>query len=239
MPREITEDLSKLVSFIKEYSLENLSSNVDFNRILSSIHKKYYSLLTCIAELNFLSNDESIDPPINDVQIAYLTESSSDIGNAIFVMANGAYKPSKLMIRSSIETFMKGFCLDWYPTIVQEKSLYKMFDAIKILPFFQNVETKKIFDNIHTNYGILCEDTHTARQINMQQVTALSYFPRFQKQDAEKVNKFITSLVQDYLYLLCAKYNTHYHKMHHRNKENIIDSISKNLRPHIIGINRD
>lgn len=239
MAREITEDFSKLLNFIQQYSLNNLINNADFIQIISSLHKKYYSLLTCIAELNFLSQDNKIVPPISNDQMAYLTESCSDIGNAIFVMMNGAYKPSKLMIRSSIETFLKGFNLDWYPDITQEKSLYKMFDTIKALPFFQNTETKKIFDNIHTKYGTLCEDTHTARQINMQQITALSYFPQFQKQDAEKVNKLITSLAKDYLYLLCIKYNNYYHKMHHRNKENIIDSISRNLRPHIIGITKD
>lgn len=239
MAREITADFSKLVSFIQEYSLSDLSYNIEFVSILSSIHKKYYSLLTCIAELNFLSYDKSINPIIDDVQIAYLTECISDIGNAIFVMVNGAYKPSKLMIRSSIETFMKGFCLDWYPTIIHEKSLYKMFDTIKTLSFFQNTETKKIFGNIHDKYVILCKDTHTARQLNMQQITALNYFPQFQKQDAEKIKLYINSLAKDFLYLLCIKYNAYYHKMHHRNKENIINSIDRSLRPHIIGINRD
>src|SRR5436190_1776916 len=112
MSREISSDFSNLLEFIKGYSLHAHLGNADFLKILAQQHKKFFSYLTCVAELIHLSKDSSITPAISKKQLAFLTESCSDIGSALFVMTNGAYKASKMMLRSSIETFNKGFNLD-------------------------------------------------------------------------------------------------------------------------------
>ncbi|WP_277015643.1 hypothetical protein [Flavobacterium lindanitolerans] len=237
MSREISDDYKTFTSFLERYDLNKHLENTDFIKSISSQHKKYFAYLTCIAELIHLK-EIVITPKLLDEQILFLKESCSDIGNAFFSMLHGAYKPSRLMLRSSIETFMKGFNLDQYIDITTEKNLYKIFDTIKALNFFDDKLTKTIFNDIHQKYGKLCEDTHTATELNMQHITALNYFPKYDKNEVEAITKYISELVSCYIALLTLKYNAHFHKMHHRNKEILLTNIEKSIRPLIIGIQK-
>lgn len=236
MSREITQDFSNLVKFIKGYNLHELSSNSEFLKVLSQQHKKFFSYLTCIAELIPLAKGKTLLPLVSDNQLDFITESCSDIGSALFVMTHGAYKASKMMLRSSIETFHKGFSLDSIPDLDQEKSVYNIFDRVKALNFFANEPQKGLFDAIHQDYKILCQDTHTAAEINMQHITALKYFPTFSLIDATQLSDILMRLVSSYNTLICLKYNEYFQKMHHRNKENIIENIPKPFRPLIHGL---
>jgi hypothetical protein len=236
MSREITQDFSNLVEFIKGYNLQTLSGNVDFLRIFSQQHKKFFSYLTCIAELIPLAQDSTLSPTISDNQLNFITESCSDIGSALFVTTHGAYKASKMMLRSSIETFHKGFNLDLIPDLDQEKSVFNIFDRVKVLPFFASEPQLSLFNTIHQDYKLLCQDTHTAADINMQHITALKYFPTFSIIDATQLSNIFMRLVSSYNTLICLKYNEYFQKMHHRNKENIIENIPKAFRPLIHGV---
>jgi hypothetical protein len=151
-------------------------------------------------------------------------------------MTHGAYKASKMMLRSSIETFLKGFSLDEISDIDQEKSVYNIFDRVKGLAFFQDGSTKELFLGIHNEYKSLCQDAHTATDENMQHITALKYFPTFQIEEATEVSESLMRLVSSFITLICLKYNEHFIKMHHRNKENVIENIPKRYRALVHGI---
>lgn len=239
MSRETTQDFANLVKFIEEYNLRTLPTNPDFLNVLSQQHKKFFSYLTCIAELVPIVKDTSLTPLISNDQLDFITESCSDIGNALFVMTHGAYKASKMMLRSSIETFHKGFNLDAIARLDQEKSIFVLFDKIKVLPFFSREPAKSLFEIIHQKYKLLCQDTHTAANINMQHITALKYFPTFSINEANKLSSTLIQLVSCFNTLICLKYNMHFQKMHHKNKENIIESIPRQYRPLIHGIAGD
>lgn len=236
MSREISEDFFTLKSFLKSYSLIDLSSNKDFLRILSQQHKKYFAFLTIVAELTELSKNKELKPTISSKQLSFLTESCSDIGNSIFVMTHGSYKASRMMLRSSIETFNKAFNLDDVPNIDREKSVFAIFDGIRGLDFFQGEPKKGILESIHQDYKTLCQDTHTATELNMAQITALKYFPTFALEEASKLSEIVMRLVSNYNILLALKYNFHFHQMHHKNRENILENIQRQFRPLILGI---
>jgi hypothetical protein len=236
MSREISEDFKAVIDFIKSYNLSGLASNPSFLPILSQQHKKYFSYLTCIAELIDLIKDANLEPHISQKQLDFIIESCSDIGSSIFVMTHGAYKASKMMLRSSIETFHKGYNLDELVDLDKEKSIYVLFEKVKSLPWYSSGLCKSIFDSIHQDYKILCQDTHTAANINMQHITALQYFPTFNLGEASQISETVARLVSNYNTLICLKYNGYFHKMHHRNKENIIENLPKKIRPLILGI---
>lgn len=236
MSREIPDDFSNLITFLKGYNLSELGSNQSFIKILSQQHKKYFSYLTFVAELTELSKDKKLEPNISKKQLDFITESCSDVGSTIFVMSHGAYKAARLTLRSSIETFNKGFNLDFIPDLDQEKSVFVIFDKIKELDFFKGEPNKSLMNSIHQDYKTLCEDVHTASRLNMQHITALKYFPTFEIEEATELSDLIMRLVSSYNSLLSMKYNSQFHKMHHRNKENITETIPKKIRPLIQGI---
>jgi len=237
MSREISQDLQALKEFLSKYELKSLLENRDFLIVLSQQHKKYYSYLTLIAEIADLRDKKPLlKPNISKKQIDFLLESCSDIGNSIFVMTHGSYKAAKIMQRSSIETFLKGVMLDDIPYIDQEKNIYKIFERIGEAPFFSKEPQATIFDQIHAKYKVLCMDVHTATIVNMNHITALKYFPSFSKKNAESVSDMLQQLISYYMVLIGVKYTDYFSKMHHRNKENVIENIPKKYRQLLQGL---
>lgn len=237
MSREITKDLKLLKEFIGNYEIKSLLDNRDFLVVLSQQHRKYFSYLTMIAEIADLQDKNSfLVPSISKKQIEFLLESCSDIGNSIFVMSHGSYKAAKMMQRSSIETFLKGFTLDSINDIDQEKSIFKLFDRIRTDVFFNNSPQSILLDQIHQKYKLLCMDVHTASPLNMNQISALKYFPAFSKINADKVSEMLQILVSNYSVLIGLKYKDYFSKMHHRNKENVLENIPKKYRQLLQGL---
>lgn len=231
MSRDIKADFETLLDFIDQYSIASLKDDEQFRVHLSQIHKKYYAFIALIFEL-----ENSTPKVFNTKQRNFLLESVSDIGNSLFLAINGAYKPARLMLRSSIETFLKGFVIDVLPDVDREKQIHKMLDDIKALPFFNDQPNKQLFDVLNDCYSILCEDTHTARKSNMQHTSSLNYFPQKSYTALEGVSKMSMKLVAAFLTLLCLKFSEAYHQIHHKNKQTILDNIPKKYRPKINNI---
>lgn len=227
MSRVVKSDFEKLIQFVKNYSLKPLLSEKDFIHLISTCHKKYFSYLTLIAELK---------NSLKDKEFSFLLESTSDIATALFHLFSGSYKSSKLILRSSIETFLKGFCLSFIKDIDKESSIYAMFNRIKALEFFSEDFNKQELNIIHQGYKELCKDVHSADEINMEKISALNLFPKYSKAEANVIITIFIKLIPCYVTLLCSKYNLVFHKIHHRNNEIILDAINKNKRPKINNI---
>lgn len=234
MSREVTQDFEELKKFLEEYKLEKVFQNEEITEELKKTHKKYFSLLTLISELEPVVDDISFNPKLTKSQFSYLVESSSDIGTAIFQSVNGSYKSARMLLRSSIETFFKGFCMEDIDGILTEKRIFVIFDAIKELDYFKQDTQKALLHTCLDEYSELCKDIHTASVANMQNLTALKYFPSYEKSKMYDISERIIKLIPIFLFFTCNKFNPQYQNMHHRNKENILLSIRKKLRPIIL-----
>lgn len=237
MSRDVKSDLDHLIEFIGNYNLKHLNSDSNFTLAIKQQHKKYFAYLIYLAEIQGYVKEADFPIVFGEEQFLYIKESCSDIGTSFFSTFHGNYKSSKLLLRSSIETFLKGFCLDEITDINTETSMYRMFDNIKKLDFFaKDSYPLEIFNIIHQSYKLLCGDVHTATVHNMANISALSYFPSFNKQESESVCKYTLTLIPCYLTLLLLKYNSQFHRFHPINKQIIIDSVKKKYRPAIQNI---
>ncbi len=232
MSREVKQDFLTLKKFIKEYSLSSFEQDTILIKFLSQMHKKYYSLMALIYELKEIDSPVILDGKQRD----FLLETISDIGNSIFLSINGAYKPSRLMLRSSIETFLKGFAIDKLSDIDKEKRIYQMFDNIKALDFFLNEPNKTILSDLHSLYADLSKDIHTADRDNMQHTSSLNYFPTKSEKSLEDICKINSNIISSFLILLCQKFNKEFHIIHHTNKQIILDNIPRKNRQMIMNI---
>ena len=77
MSREIKKDFENLVEFVKSYDLKHLPENERFIFFVSKTHKKYFSYLTMIAELQNFINTTEFEYNINDKEFNFLKESWS------------------------------------------------------------------------------------------------------------------------------------------------------------------
>lgn len=208
MSRLISKDFDELLDFVRTYSLSEVLENKKFIQVLSTCHKKYFAYLILIEKLHHVKDENKMP----ESQYDFLQESCSDIGQAFFLLFHGCYKGAKLLLRSSIENFLKGICMDEDSSLSKTKSVYEIFDKAKVTMAF--AENKiELHDKIHNTYAILCQDVHTADKTHMSSITALDDFPSFEEEEALIVTDFILSLVPIYITLLAIKFNKFYNEI--------------------------
>lgn len=218
MSRLIKEDFDKLCTFIKDYSLSDVLEIDDAKKLLSSFHKKYFAYLVLIEEIHHKIEqyDEVLKMPKE--QYEYLQESCSDVGQAFFLTFHGCYKGAKLLLRSSIENFLKGSCLDEDKSLPSTKSVYEVFDKARVTDTFK--ETKaNLHMQLHNEYALLCQDVHTADVSHMASITALNHFPSFHNEDAGNILKMVQKIIPIYITTIALKYNLAYHSISYNYKE--------------------
>lgn len=224
MSRVVTKDFAELRNFFAKYSIAANLGNGEFVKFLSIYHKKYLAYLTYIAEISTYKTKKTLSGMLEN-QFDFFSESCSDCGLALFDSVNGNYKAAKLLLRSSIENFMKAIALEEDNSIDQESSVFKLFERVKAIAFFSKAETKSLFNEIHQEYKELCKDVHTATTANMIKLSALKTFPSFDQNQADRLLKIVIVLITSYITLLALKYNKHYHSIGFLNKEVIENGV--------------
>ena len=225
MSREVTNDFVRLRDFFANYTTAANIGNAAFVKFLSAYHKKYLAYLTHVAELSAYKTAPTLSG-LCEKQYDFFSESCSDCGLALFDAVNGNYKASRLLLRSSIENFMKAISLDEDGTIDQESSVYNLFNRVKAVSFFAgSAELMTLFTAIHQEYKGLCMDVHTATVANMTHLSALKSFPTFDQKQADGVMRVAKVLINSYVTLLAVKYNAHYHSIGYVNKEVIENAV--------------
>ena len=232
MSRIIKSDFEELTSFVKNYTLTNVMCEQDFLEFLSSIHKKFYSYLVLIEEYRLLIDQDKNVPIIGETQFEYLQESMSDCGQCLFLAINGCYRGAHLLLRSSIENFLKGISLDEVPQIIKEKNVYQVFDDAETVDVFSKT---KFNIELHNIYSELCMDAHTIDINHMAGVSALRFFPNFDKKAAKRFASLYVRLLPIFVTALCLKYNTHFHSINYLNKEVITASIISGFKASVYG----
>lgn len=228
MARTIKNDFTDLINYIESFSLKPLLKEQGYKEFISVYHKKYFAFFVLTTEL------ESAMPKNEHL---FLKEAISDLTTCLFHLTTGNYKSAKLLLRSSIECYLKGFSLSWISNINVEKSVYEIFTKIKDLPYFSGVPYVEEFENIRNLYKTLCRDAHTAEKINMANINSLDFFPKYSKEKSSEIIGIILKLIPTYCFLLANKYNETFHLIHHIHKEIVLYSIDGNLRPIIMNTN--
>lgn len=229
MARIVSQDFNELCDFISKYSIKDILKDSKYKTLLSAFHKKYYAYLILMEELRVAK--EKTDSPlrIEETQFSYLQESCSDIGQALFLVVHGCYKGAKLLMRSSIENYLKGVAFDGDDTIVTTKSVYEVFDKAEVTSAF-NGNNHLLHELLHDIYAKLCQDVHTADVAHMSSISALGHFPHFDSQSAEKIYDNYKQLINIYVTLLAIKFNAFYHTIGFENKQVLNDEILRQYK---------
>lgn len=223
--RVVKEDFAELKQYIENFNIKSLLKDDDYINFISTCHKKYYSFFIASSEFEKIYSKDLY---------SFLKETNSDIATSLFHLMTGSYKSARLLIRSSIECFLKSFAMDWIANIEKEKSVYEIFNKIKALDYFSKEPYKSQFLTVHRIYKDLCKDVHASEKVNMAQIDSLDLLPTYSKKQANKISNIYLELIPIYLFFICDKYNIQFHKIHHVNREIILMGITKELRPLIM-----
>lgn len=238
MTRECTADYEKIKLYVNEYSMSKNLEHSDYKKFLKSMHKHYFSSITWSAELQ--QNKQgflSLYADVNDDICFRLAESVSDLGSSLFSWANGNYKASKVMLRISIENFIRAISAIESKDQLSEKSAYKIFNVASCQGIFNdNVSPniRRCYDALHNDYKLLCKDVHTAAAHNMENFTSLADFPAFQAGKSSNAAKIYIRVTKNITSIFCCLFNNFFHDMHHRNRENILYSMDSSLKASVL-----
>lgn len=183
MSRVTNNDYELVIDFLKNYSLGSVCSNDEFLKNIKLVHKGYFSLLVFSSEMN-LAQNTGVDQEV----LKRMSETCSDIGASILLLAHGMYKQANMSLRSSIENFSKSISYIHYPDVIEDKSVFSIFEKTRSIDVFSNQIFKDKYSEITSIYAVLCAYTHTATISNMASISALNSIPKF---EADKCNEFI------------------------------------------------
>ena len=228
MTRETQEDFQELKEFVRQYKIE--PSEVFISQLRIG-HKRLFGLLTFIAEIES-NNDET--NKFSDDSLGYFAEFRSDVSQALFCWIHGAYKPAFLSLRTSIETFIKAAVCTEDPSVLTEKSMYELLELAKGSAACGGLGEAH-FHNIKSSYGVLCGIAHSATAAKFTQVNALRMFPKFEEADATQFIRQFNALVDRFIAVLLAFNRDLLPRMHFKNRQNVLDTLTKEIKQSILG----
>ncbi|KFJ87933.1 hypothetical protein IJ23_09005 [Vibrio sp. OY15] len=235
MTRECKSDFDELIKYISNYKIDGNLDNSSYKTTAKSMHKAYFSLLHWHTEFMHQSEFFEENYSNNKDIVNRISEVVSDVGSSKFNWINGSYKASRVMLRSSIENFVRALGSIDDESLLVEKSVYSLMGRAKVTSIFTSSEkVKSSFGNLHESYKELCKDTHTSQSENMEKISSLVDYPKFYEQKSNSTGGIFTSVVKNILIILCIVFNALYHKMHHKNRENILISIPRTSKPLIL-----
>jgi len=225
LSRVTNEDFLLVIDFLKTYSLESVYSNEEFLLNLKSVHKCYFSLLVFSSELNLAQSEGLSNEILNRVN-----EACSDIGASILLLAHGMYKQANMSLRSSIENFSKSISCNTFPDIIEDKSVFSIFEKTREIDLFSDQKLKDKFSEITSIYAELCAYTHTATMANMANISALNTIPKF---DSEKCSEFIRHakrLLSRMLIIYTHMHRNRFFKFNPSNRDSVLSVLSPTER---------
>jgi len=227
MVRDIRDDFESLRGFVANYDLSRHLENLQYVQLLSSLHKRYFALLTLGAEMSHQALATTADDAQNQEFDQRFRETVSDLGSALFAWLHGAYKPARVVLRSGIENFIKAVGSVEYPEVVSMKKVWEIFDLVSELTFYKASNGhRELFLTLTSYYSDLNFDVHTATSDEMQLVSALGHFPHFDSAQAADFEVTYRGAVDAMVTTLCLMYPNFYRQMHFRNRDIVIVSFS-------------
>ncbi|WP_055106883.1 hypothetical protein [Paenibacillus ihumii] len=230
MSRKISQDADLLIEYLREFDLNDCLKEDNYIILLKSMHRKAYGYLLFIAELEVLQRNVKI---ISDLSLIYYKETTSDIIQSLFCWATGSYKAANIMLRSSIETFLKATLGTENEEIYDEKSIYKLFEKASEHEFFSSSVGLNKYGIIHGIYKDLCKFAHSARDINLGTITSINLLPRFNQKLAKEYNVVFLKLLDSILSVTLLNFETVVNQMHSLNKDLFLSTLTLNDKKEI------
>lgn len=225
MSRRINEDFNAFSEFLSGYNLTPYTSVPQQIDACKGMHKKLFGLLVFNAE--FKKQGEHPD------SVVFLEEMASDLLLSLFCVVQGMYKPAKLQLRCSMENFLKSLIMIDTPTIIQEKSVYAIFDAAKIDSHFTAPIGQTCVDSLHNDYATLCRTVHGDPKA-MNPTSALSMLPQYDKTLQQEVSSIYVKTLENCLGILYLNFPVVVDRMHPDNKKDFLDCLAKTTKGNVI-----
>lgn len=225
MSRRISEDFNAFSRFLSEYNLTPYTSVPQQIDTCKAMHKKLFGLLVFNAEFKTQGKHPN--------SVVFLEEMASDLLLSLFCVAQGMYKPAKLELRCSMENFLKSLIMISTPAIIQEKSVYAIFDAARVDTHFSSQMGQACVDSLHNDYATLCRTVH-GDPTAMNPTSALSMLPQYDKTLQQEVSSIYVRTLENCLGILYLSFPDVVAQMHPDNEKDFLDCLTKTTKGNVV-----
>lgn len=145
-----------------------------------------------------------------------------------------------MLLRSSLENFWKFIIATSDNTAITEYG-FRLKNRAK-LAYMSNLLVGELLDEMYVNhYSYLSKMVHTSNLRQMEQTSALNYFPKFADDPSKKVESQFVKLSQYFSLISCLIFKGCFHEMHPSNQKIILKGIAPNRRAIVLGdtVSRD
>jgi len=226
MKKEIYESYKEMAVFLSGYRLKNTLEDSTFTQSSKSLHKKLFSLLIFVGELDNENDDISVDA----LQMQYFKEIVSDLVLSFFCWTTCTYKPASLQLRSAIENFIRTMLFNSNPNVIAIKNVFQLFDDAKIDISFSSKPCSHSFDLLHQIYIDLCGFVHSSSDRHIQNISFSQVVAFDGTFSSEYIRNFETVLNNILAVLYFNYYGFIFENMHELNISLFLDGIPKSLK---------
>lgn len=221
MSRKFSADFAVVKEFIDDYSIgDRLKDGENFDMLFKRWHKIFFAYLTLVSEVSHINSKKpGRKPRWLKNTLEYSRESASDLSTSIFCLLHGAEKPARLMMRSAIETLIKGISSSEKESILEEKNVFGIMGFAKTTRFFSQPVCKNWFDQLNAFYAQLCEDIHTSTRKNMVLADSFKSFGERSLNDLQATSEMGEKITKLLCNVCCVFFESEYHKMHFSNRD--------------------
>lgn len=236
MSRESVDDLQALLGFLERYTFADLLQADNFVAWLKLMHKHHLALLTTIAELTSTESDlnSSFVDSYGEQGRQYLIEVGSDCSEHLLTVASGCYRAGATTLRASIESFAKAFSALEAPEVLEQTSVYKVFDIAKECAFFKSTTAEAALEALRGVYVELNHFAHTVGPSNIFGAHSAGAFP-IMSQVNDDMAKLFARAVRGFISALIGTRRDLYDRFDHRNKLIVASSLTRAQRRTVFG----
>lgn len=223
-----------LQNYLEAYELMQVAQLREHKRQLKALYRHYHAVLVWHAHLT-RSSTPHLTAAEYKTYFLFLEEAVSDLCQALFLWSHGLYKPSCLILRSSVENFFRSIGLYERQAILGITSVYELVEVIRNVPIVQSSSTTKIlFEQMHGVYKTLCRHVHTSDKNHMALITAVGALPTFDKAKANTSGKHIRNQCQLSNGFLCFMFSKKLRKFHHSDRDSVLDALRPSIRREVM-----
>lgn len=220
--RKISDHLDEIKTFLEGYRASNPES-VASKSAMKAAYRRFHAVL--IWQMYF---DKSTK--FDDATRQYTNEYTADISQGLLSALMGFYKPSRMMLRSSIENFIRVACLIDGKKPFSAKTVHGLIAIFKKTTLRSNPDTNTALLFLIQNYGDLCNYVHTTSSLNMDLRIPFSKIVESDPINSTSCFENISSICQAINKILFKLCPDTLQSMHHRDADFIRDLLPATMK---------
>lgn len=227
-----SDSVKEIKTFLDNLTIPNPLVESSHTGVFHSAYKHIHPLLLWNEVLLKVKKSPTLDNTL-----LFFNELLSDLSSSQFLLLLGLYKPSRMMLRSSIENLLRMICIHQGFIVGNGKFTHELITMVKSSQLAANTSpvSKDLIAAINSYYK-LCAYTHAADANFMSLRVPFIKLQEFDIKDFRGILEDIRLLCMKYNRIMFSMHSDHiYRTKSYRFKDAVLDTLPRSLKAQFAG----